>query len=343
MLDHLALASSSLDFSFIQSNPFFPGFWENSSVQSSSSRIRLWAVSILQLWSTCWFWAQWCFTSLPVEPLFSCIFPRTLNMHVLVRNLFCWLWEQFPWQRFCLLHLVFFCGVGVLQVSRVSGEGTILTSNVLCLLLRLHLFTSPFLWERWSQVCCGARCFRNSFSWLWILLGSWILPAYPIPHPRCWPASLATRLPPAGRRLLHDLLPAHGWGGRSLLSCSCPCRALTYPPRATPVSGPSKLRIGPFCSHLVLGFLFQSSAYQKNPHNFSCTGWGREGREKLRGTQNFPSSYNPTLYFKYLCYVIGHFQHLVKGKNMYTVHFCFWVLHRPLPCWVSPSLSFSTF
>lgn len=28
MLDHLALASSSLDFSFIQSNPFFPGFWE---------------------------------------------------------------------------------------------------------------------------------------------------------------------------------------------------------------------------------------------------------------------------------------------------------------------------
>lgn len=165
-----------------------------------------------------------------------------------------------------------------------------------------------------------------------------------IPHPSSLTpgADLLLWLPPAGRHL-HDLLPAHGWGGRSLLSCSCPCRALTCPPRATPVSGPSKLGIGPFCSHLVLGFLFQSSAYQKNPHNFLCTGWGRKGREKLPGIQNFPSSYNPTLYFKYLCYIIGHFQHVVNGKNMHTVHFCFWVLHRPLPCRVSPSLSFSTF
>lgn len=131
-----------------------------------------------------------------------------------------------------------------------------------------------------------------------------------IPHPSSLTpgADLLLWLPPAGRHL-HDVLPAHGWGGRSLLSCSCPCRALTCPPRAALVSGPSKLGIGPFCSHLVLGFLFQSSAYQKNPHNFSCTGWGQEGREKLRGTQNFPSSYNPTLYFKYLCYIIGHFQH----------------------------------
>lgn len=66
-------------------------------------------------------------------------------MHVLIRDLFCWLCEQFPWQRFCLLHLVFFCGVGVLQVSRVSSEGTILTSNVLHPLSWLHLFTSAFL------------------------------------------------------------------------------------------------------------------------------------------------------------------------------------------------------
>lgn len=46
----------------------------------------------------------------------------------------------FPGRRFCLLHLVFFSGTGVLQTPRVSREGTIFALNVL------------------SPVCYGCTC-----------------------------------------------------------------------------------------------------------------------------------------------------------------------------------------
>lgn len=78
-------------------------------------------------------------------------------MHVLICDLFCWLCEEFPWWRFCLLHLVFFCGVGVLQMSRVSSEGTVFTLNILCHLsvTAASVHFSLSLREMIAGVLCG--------------------------------------------------------------------------------------------------------------------------------------------------------------------------------------------
>ena len=82
-------------------------------------------------------------------------------MHVLIRDLFCWLCVQFPWQRFRLLHFIFFDGLGVLQMSRVSNEGTIFALNILCHLsamaasihfsLSVREMITGVLWEKMLQ------------------------------------------------------------------------------------------------------------------------------------------------------------------------------------------------
>lgn len=152
------LSSISLNFFYSDQytpTPSFSGFWENSSIQPSSSVIWSWAVSIVQIQTICCFCLfQWCFIFLFIEPIFSCLFLRLLSINSQITHSAGPVNTPLGGVSICCTWLFPFYAIDFPEIFSVSWWGH-----------HIHIGHSLWMRVRWYQLYCVDRThFLEQFS-----------------------------------------------------------------------------------------------------------------------------------------------------------------------------------